>query len=510
MNKDIAIIRYFLLLITASFIAGCDVDFGAEVNDPETEIEEQTSNNIGSATDTNLWIGEYMEEMYLWNEEFIAIKSTLDYSADSQAFFAAALNAMENIDEDGKYYNGERYYYSSLTLLSDSSSKASSTVSDYGISMMYYTYGESSNNYYFLVACVKEDSPAALAGIERGTLITSYNGSNINDSNMTEGFNTLMGYSTNSTTLSLGLAEYQISGKNYSVATLGEVEITPTSYQSNPIIHTQTYQSPNKEKTIAYMVYSEFDMDADEKLIDAFAQFKAEGADELILDLRYNGGGDVYSSAVIASSIVDSSRSGELFCEMEYNQTRTAAGEVDYFYIGQYPTVANYKPIVIASASSLGLYQVYILVSSYTASASELIINGLQGLGIDVWLVGSTTEGKNVGMEVVESSYDVYSKYDFDNCEYQLAPITFYSLNAVGNKDYSSGFGPDYPSSESALLTAWGDDSGNDPLLAAALSHIYYNSWNGITSKADSGENKPQIIANSDLKPRPKNMILNR
>ena len=91
----------------------------------------------------------------------------------------------------------------------------------------------------------------------------------------------------------------------------------------------------------------------------------------------------------------------------------------------------------------MGLKKIYVLVSQTTASASEMVINGLRGLDIEVNLIGQTTNGKNVGMEGVMRS--------FYNHEFLLYPVTFYVENAKGFRDYSTGFVPDVEIDDSAI-----------------------------------------------------------
>ena len=92
---------------------------------------------------------------------------------------------------------------------------------------------------------------------------------------------------------------------------------------------------------------------------------------------------------------------------------------------------------------AVGLKKIYVLVSQTTASASEMVINGLRGLDIEVNLIGQTTNGKNVGMEGVMRS--------FYNHEFLLYPVTFYVENAKGFRDYSTGFVPDVEIDDSAI-----------------------------------------------------------
>ena len=135
---------------------------------------------------------------------------------------------------------------------------------------------------------------------------------------------------------------------------------------------------------------------------------------------------------------------GQVYAHTTFNEDRTEAGEGGDYKIGVKETVERiYEPLETALQHAVGLKKIYVLVSQTTASASEMVINGLRGLDIEVNLIGQTTNGKNVGMEGVMRS--------FYNHEFLLYPVTFYVENAKGFRDYSTGFVPDVEIDDSAI-----------------------------------------------------------
>ena len=187
-----------------------------------------------------------------------------------------------------------------------------------------------------------------------------------------------------------------------------------------------------------------FDVDYEEELIAAFDRFRAQNVTDLILDLRYNNGGDVLSSTVLGTLITGEAYKGQLYAHMTFNEDRTEAGESGDYKIGVKETFESvYEPIERALQHALGLKKIYVLVSETTASASEMVINGLRGLDIEVNLIGMPTNGKNVGMEGVVRS--------FHNYDFLLFPVSFYIENAKGFRDYSDGFTPDVQIDDSAI-----------------------------------------------------------
>ena len=480
--------------------------------------------------DVNHWMADYMSQAYLWNTEFNTIKDKLDYTIeDPSDFLDAALSSMTtNKTDDGYDYDGdngatEHHYFS---YVEDTSSSSTSKVvtrsdngkaTDFGIGQLFA--GRLTTSTYALgVNYVYADSPADKAGIKRGTLITKYNGASITASNLDDIYYALIGYD-NTSSVSLTTKSYVFyNEENKNGYYLSDVDTTFTinkaTYDANPILASKTIKPEGSGHIIGYFSYAGFDYYHDKEMLDAFSQFKKDGITDLVLDLRYNGGGYVNSSATLATLVAGSGYEGNVYSSMQYNADRTANGEVGYYYIGKSPSfydpdkkkmvTDHYDMITKALDNAVNLKKVYVLTTDNTASASELIINGLRGLDIDVITVGTTTIGKNVGMEVIES--DDYKKdYDFEGCSYEFAPITFKSYNAKNQSDYADGFEPNCEVDETSRRFEWGkystdiDSSDNysttisvkdgaDPMLSCAIYNALNGSWpnTSVTTKTVS------------------------
>ena len=185
---------------------------------------------------------------------------------------------------------------------------------------------------------------------------------------------------------------------------------------------------------VGYLVYMGFEHEFFDTLLTAFDEFKSAGVTDLILDLRYNGGGHVVSSQGLASIIAGSWCKDKVFAYDRYNDDRMKAIGCDP---ADYRTYDYHKFFNdLAERYNFSFSKFYVIVSSRTASASELLINALRGINYEVIVVGNENSiGKDVGMEVP------YEKTIGDYC-YQPVVITFQSYNAKGESDYNNGFAP--------------------------------------------------------------------
>ena len=167
---------------------------------------------------------------------------------------------------------------------------------------------------------------------------------------------------------------------------------------------------------------------------EAMAYFKKSGIKDLILDLRYNGGGDGEASQKLADYLAPASANGDVYAVRSHNALLTKEGW-------------NSESKIARNDTSLNLDHLYIITTSGTASASEVILNGLKPL-MNVTQVGDTTYGKPNGMYVFfypgtsEERKEIDSG-NYSNLEYCFLPICFYTDNKLGEGHYENGIVPD-------------------------------------------------------------------
>ncbi|AWA29936.1 peptidase S41 [Flavobacterium magnum] len=243
------------------------------------------------------------------------------------------------------------------------------------------------------------------------------------------------------------------------------VTLTKTELTENPVFDARII--PVGSHKIAYLAYNGFTANFDSQLNNAFGQFLAGGATDLVLDLRYNSGGSVRTATRLASMITGQFN-GQLFAKQQWNAEVQAA----YEELNPQALVNNFtNSIGSAAINSLNLTKVYILTTRGTASASELVINGLKPY-IEVVQIGDKTTGKNVGSITLYDSPALVNKDNISTKhKYAMQPLVFKTTNAEGFGDYASGLVPTVPLLENlANLGQLGDV--NEPLLSTAIGQI--------------------------------------
>jgi C-terminal processing protease CtpA/Prc len=245
---------------------------------------------------------------------------------------------------------------------------------------------------------------------------------------------------------------------------------------------------------IAYLMYNGFTSGYNEQLNTVFGQFITDGATELVLDLRYNPGGSVNSSRLLASMVYGTNTS-ELYVKQRWNDKIQGLLKKeqleDYF--------AN-KTDEGTSLNSLNLSKVYVLATGSSASASELVMNGLAPY-VNVFHIGETTRGKNefsvTMVDDIDNDYiyraDRENKINPSN-RWAMQPLMGRNENSDGFSDYTSGLVPDVVLKEDlANLGILGDI--NEPLLARAIQEI-----TGVSAKRDFSVQLPiNEVSNSKM-----------
>jgi carboxyl-terminal processing protease len=295
------------------------------------------------------------------------------------------------------------------------------------------------------------NSDASTKDIKRGDLFTAVNGTQLTISN----YQSLLAADS----YTLNMADY--NGTTI-VANGKSVTLTKTTLDENPILINKVITSGSHK--IGYLMYNGFYPNYDTQLNDAFASLN--GITDLVLDLRYNSGGSVQSATRLASMITGQF-TGKVFAKQQWNAKINAYFESENpeSLINSFTDKIGTTPI-----NSLNLTKIYILTSKGTASASELIINGLAPY-IEVVQIGDYTTGKNVGSVTLYDSPTFGKTNRNPNHRYAMQPIVLKIVNSNGFGDYLTGLKPTYELKEYInTLGILGD--ANEPLLSTAIGKI--------------------------------------
>lgn len=401
-----------------NWIFGLVILIASSCNPEEDIIPHPESSAVKAA------IFDSMKEWYYWNDQLPANILTTDYNTNQDL-----LNAI-------LYKPLDRFSY--LTTRDEFDKAFVGQNAGHG-----FGFGFDRNERLFLTS-VFEDSPAGKDGWQRGWEITNINGKPVSAYKTSSG-----GYD-----FKLGAAEAGISNSFTFLLPDGSsttrVNIK-SEYQSNSVLHQEVIQTGSKK--IGYWVYNSFKATASlnptqsKEVESSMNYFQSEGIDEMIIDLRYNGGGSVAVAEQINNYLIQSSNSGKIMYTNQLNSLKTDLEKI-----------VNFKKI-----GDLELNRIIFITSRGTASASELVINSLKPY-MEIILVGDNTFGKPVGSFPLSG----YNKTLKEN-NVELVPITFATANAVGNTEYFNGFPVDFAVGDTPQFN-WGNLG--DLRLTAALNYI--------------------------------------
>ena len=363
------------------------------------------------------YVDKRLQEEYYWLDEYNEKRATFDPTLAADEYLDESLLSMTtNMADGGIDYRGNRYIYSYIYALNAASAQAGTraqSVSGYGviISMNYWAMNDAGTEFGLAVEHVYPDSPADKAGLKRGDIISRYNGSAITANNINQAFQDL--YYALSNNISIGVWDAATKKTN-------TLSFSTGAYKENPVAASMVLELEDGPK-VGYLSYLAFDSAFDSELISAMRSLKDNGAEEMVLDLRLNGGGSVNSSTILGSMLLDASYNDKTYAVLarnSANQKPNTTCKITSAYNGQ-------------SLPRLGIKRLFVITTDNTASASEMVISGLRGLGVEVILIGTTTEGKNCGMDVTQ--------YTNKGVTYEYAPITFMNFNATSYEQYLAG-----------------------------------------------------------------------
>ncbi|MDC0584531.1 S41 family peptidase, partial [Bacteroidales bacterium] len=384
------IIRFFLIGIFFLSVASCEKD--KPTNSENIRIADSLLQDSIFKSNIRAFIWQGLNQYYLWNkyvplldesryEDINDIKTKFGFYSDLEKMFNNLLYPLKDdwswiVDDYVEQENSFQGISKSMGM-------------DYGLSIF-----NSADDIIGFVYYVLPNSPAEKAGVKRGDFFIKIDGIQLNTTNYIELLE------KESYTLGMATLNQFRQVQNSSITR----NMVAEEINENPIFYTNTYDVSNNK--VGYLVYNSFIGKYDKQLNDVFTSFKTEGINKLVIDLRYNSGGSL-QSAINLASMIHSTDTNKLIFKSQYNDgyaayLRNTYGEEEL--TDKFSNKVFDENGIEHAINTLGIEEVYFIVSSRSASASEAVIAGLQPY-IKVKIIGENTAGKYVGSFTIKDYY---------------------------------------------------------------------------------------------------------
>jgi len=404
-----------------------------------------SSDVLGTVLDEKTWVRSWTDETYLWYPDVRALSAT---TLDPNNYTTAVtyFNALKSplLTTSGKAKDQFHFIYDTPTWVALSQSGVS-----YGYGFE-FAWESNTPPRKAVIIYSNAGTPAAANGIGRGAQILAVDGADLVNGNTQAAVDTL----------NAGLFPTAAGNHVFTVLDLGAttsrtVTLAAAALAPSTVQNVKTLPAPNQ--SVGYLQFNDHLATSEAQLIAAINQLKASAVTDLVLDMRYNGGGYLDIASELAYMIAGATpTSGKVFEQQLFNDKNpfqlTAAQTVTPFHA----TTQGFSVASGQALPTLNLKRVYMLVGAGTCSASEAVVNGLRGVGVEVDLIGATTCGKPYGF------------YPQDNCGTTYFSIQFQGVNQLGQGDYADGFTPTCAVADD-FNHALGDPS--EGRLASALSY---------------------------------------
>ena len=397
-------------------------EFIAKCETPRTGIDPFTGNAYpdtqGTAMDEKLWLRSWTNDTYLWYDE-------VDDNDPENFSVLAYFDQLKTNELTPSGTPKDNFHFSQDTAEYNELSQ-SGISSGFGFS---WEFGSTTVPRELTVRFTEPGSPAASANVPRGAKVVSINGVDFVNDNTQQGVDTIndgLFPDDAGTTTSF---EFELVDGTTLTADITSDDISVTPVQNVKVLNTDNGK-------VGYFQFNSFIVTAQEGLIDAFDTFVEENVTELVMDLRYNGGGRLALASQLSYMVAGPNQTNDATFEtLRFNDKNPTTNPVTGQSISPtpfYSTVIDYNEGLLTNTllPSLSLTRVYVISTDATCSASEAVMNALRGIDVEVVQIGSTTCGKPYGF------------YPTDNCGETYFTIQFQGVNNKGFGDYADGFMP--------------------------------------------------------------------
>lgn len=416
---------------------------------------------------TQTWMYETMQQEYLYYQD-IPEKKSLNFFNKPSDF----LNSMVS-SKDKK--SGSTFSHIDSVFVTTRSTSTTPTFGFEGTMVR-----AENGSYGIRVLYTQENSPAEEVGLKRGDLIIAANNKKINSSDLF----------------------YITSPKEAYLFTMGKLnergfDTLQTVQMPSPRIveNKNIYKSDDimeiAGKRVAYIMYNEFGNNDAENLKQLFKDIAGQSVDDIILDLRYNPGGYVNIAQLVSTNLAPQEAMGNVFLKMTHNDK---INQTD---------ILNFEQSLLANGSPLNYKNLYVITSSNTASASEIVINCLRPyMAGRLIQVGTATFGKNVAQQLYTD-------------EEKAPMLEFWMTNSLlSNAEdfsdyYTNGLNPDYEIAENFKGELGELGTAQDSLMIPIIKHIETGSFPTTeTPEAASRSIDEKLRFNNSIDLKPKSAII--
>jgi C-terminal processing protease CtpA/Prc len=408
--------------VVSLIISGCD--------------DNDHSGGYSSQDSVFIFIDDVMDYWYYWYEEIPDLDifgfetpsdllEAMMYTPPDYWSFIEKAEIVESLYEDGEYLG-------------------------FGFLLKFDVYGN------LRIPLVYENSEAYELGIRRGNIITAINGT---DPTLFDDYNSFFDYDPETFTFEILDNE----------GIMHTITLDKSIIVQNGVIFSDIY-NVSGTKT-GYILYDSFLNFTKEELEDVISYFKSNDITELVIDLRYNGGGYISLAKELCEMIMPAETAGKVFISFLFNDRLSETHNSSFLFE--------------ENELNLDLDRVFFITTGASASASELVINSLEPY-MDVLIIGTFTHGKPVGM----------SEFTFN--DWVLYPVVTQMVNAEGFGDYFEGLIPDCEA-EDGMDHEWGDET--EPCLYQAFHYISYGTWDNMIT-ASTKTSDTEMIPNQYWKNR--------
>ena len=450
---------------TNSWVQGqfaSETKFAAMCVTPRTGTDPGTQkpypDTKGTLLDELNWLRSWNNDLYLWFDEVPDQDPGL-FASDA-AYFDILKTSATTASGKAK----DRFHFTYATAKWEALSQ-SGVQAGYGANFLFIAAKPPRN---IVVSYTEPGSEAATApaNLARGAKILDIDGVDLVNANDQASLDTL----------NAGLSPQSV-GETHTFSILDPGAVAPRTVTlvsadvaSTPVQNVHTISTSHG--VVGYMLFNDHLATAEGELVAAFSQLQSAGVQDLVLDIRYNGGGYLDIASEVAYMIAGQGvTTGQTFELSQFNSKHTVTNPVTGEALAPvefHATTQGFSTTAGDALPALNLARVFVLTGASTCSASESIINSLRGVNVEVIQIGSTTCGKPYGF------------YAADNCGVTYFSIQFRGINAQNFGDYTDGFTPQNTvATEGVLLPgcsvaddfthALGDAS--EGLLASALSY---------------------------------------